>query len=298
MHTETEENVTRNKKYFLWGMILSMFCWGLSWTSGKVISHYADAGIIGFYRFALTTLSILLVLWIGKINVWIKRQGFLNLFIASSLIATYSFLFFQGLMLGKAGAGAVLVTILNPVISYIIMLSIKRRLPNIKETLGLTLGVIAGIILLSLWKSWDAVFHAGNSYFLLAALTWAVLSVFTSKASQYGSPIAFSFWMYGIGGVLMFLFIDQRAAIHLFSQTDAVFWGNMFFSATITTALATTFFFVATTKIGPSRASSFIFMVPFSATLGSWLLLSEIPTWNTIVGGVIGICAVWILNKK
>ena len=82
------------------------------------------------------------------------------------------------------------------------------------------------------------------------------------------------------------------------SHGDLAFWGNLFFSATITTSLATTFYFVATSKIGASKASSFIFMVPFSAALGSWIFLGEVIEVHTIVGGILGIAAVYILNKK
>lgn len=296
--TDNKEEVKKNEKLFFWGMLVSMFCWGLSWASGKVISHYADAGIIGFYRFVFTFISMFFVVWLGKIKFYIQPKAAINLIISACLIALYSYSFFQGLSLGQAGAGGVLVTILNPIISYLMMLGMKKRFPTSIETLGLLLGLAAGVVLLKLWGNLDMVFQAGNSYFLLAALTWAILSLFTSKASQYGSPVAYSFWMYGLGALIMLVFIDRPGALQLLSRTDMVFWGNMFFSATITTAFATTFFFVATTKIGASKASSFIFLVPFSATLGSWLILSEAPTWNTLVGGVIGIAAVLVLNRK
>lgn len=81
-------------------------------------------------------------------------------------------------------------------------------------------------------------------------------------------------------------------------NADLVFWGNLFFSATITTSLATTFYFVATSRIGASKASSFIFMVPFSAALGSWIFLNEVIEIHTIIGGLLGIAAVYILNRK
>ena len=87
-------------------------------------------------------------------------------------------------------------------------------------------------------------------------------------------------------------------AIETIQRADFRFWGNMFFSATITTALATTFYFAATSKIGASKASSFIFMVPFSAALGSFIFLGEIIEWHTIVGGLLGIAAVYILNRR
>ena len=294
----SDQAALKDQRIFLWGMMVSMFCWGLSWTSGKIISHYADGGTIALYRFCVTFISMIFVVWVLKINIAVARQGWLFLIISAVLISIYSYLFFQGLTLGKAGAAGVLVTILNPVISYAIMLMMQKRMPNKKESLGLALGLLAGVVLLKLWANWDMVFDAGNSYFLLASLTWAILSIFTSKSSKFGSPVAFSFWMYGIGSLLLFLLLDKGSALSLWGRTDFVFWGNMIFSATITTAFATTFYFVATSKIGASKASSFIFLVPFSATLGSWIFLSEIPIWNTIIGGCLGVGAVYVLNKK
>lgn len=299
MNTSPSDEATlKDQRIFLWGMMLSMFCWGLSWTSGKVISHYAEGGTIALYRFCVTFVSMIFVVWVLKINITVVRQGWIPLIICAVLISIYSYLFFQGLTLGKAGAAGVLVTILNPVISYAIMLLMQKRLPNKKESLGLALGLLAGVVLLKLWTNWEMVFDSGNSYFLLASLTWAILSIFTSKSSKYGSPVAFSFWMYGIGSLLLFLLFDKSNILELWGRTDFVFWGNMIFSATITTAFATTFYFVATSKIGASKASSFIFLVPFSATLGSWIFLSEVPMWNTVVGGCLGVVAVYVLNKK
>ena len=96
----------------------------------------------------------------------------------------------------------------------------------------------------------------------------------------------------------MLLFSGIDPAITTVSEGDVKFWGNLFFSATITTSLATTFYFVATSKIGASKASSFIFMVPFSAALGSWIFLGEAIELHTIIGGILGIAAVYILNRK
>ncbi len=39
-------------------------------------------------------------------------------------------------------------------------------------------------------------------------------------------------------------------------------------------------------------------MVPFSAALGSWIFLGEVIEVHTIIGGILGIAAVYILNKK
>jgi drug/metabolite transporter (DMT)-like permease len=292
------EDTERNKQLFLWGMILSMTCWGFSWTAAKIMSGYGDPLPMSFLRFATTFISLFLMLLLIKTSFVINRKGLFDLIMAAALISIYTFLFFKGLVTGKAGAGGVLVTVLNPIMSYGIMLIMSKRKPTRNETIGLLLGFLAGVILLKLITDADKIFAAGNIYFLLAALSWAVLSIFTSRASRYGSPVTFSFYLYGIGTLLLFVFAGWEGTEAILAKADTVFWGNLFFTATITTSLATTLYFVATSRLGASQASSFIFLVPFSAALGSWMFLDEIPELHTVTGGLLGIGAVYILNRK
>lgn len=279
-------------------MVLSMTCWGFSWTSGKILAQYADPLTISFLRFAVTFISLLFIVIAIKERFTVAKNGFTYLLLASVMISVYTFLFFKGLTTGKAGAGGVLVTVLNPIIAYAMALLLARRSPTRKEAFGLTLGLVAGVVLLKLPSEAHLIFSAGNVYFLLAAFSWAILSVFTSKGSRYGSSITFSFWMYGISTVLLLLTSDLSSSAEVVTKGDWIFWLNLIFSASITTSLATTFYFYATSKIGAGKASSFIFMVPFSAALGSWIFLDEVPQLHTIIGGAIGIVAVYVLNKK
>ena len=228
----------------------------------------------------------------------INKKGIKDLLAASITISLYTVVFFKGITTGKAGAGGVLVTVLNPIISYGIMLIMERRRPTRNETSGLSLGLLAGIVLLKLPMEASTIFSAGNIYFLVASFCWAVLSVFTSKASRYGSTITFSTWMYGICIVLLFILTGVKGPVATLSTADGIFWFNLFVTAVLATALATTFYFIATSRLGASQASSYIFLVPFSAALGAWIFLNEVPQWHTIAGGLLGIAAVYILNSK
>src|SRR6188472_4110892 len=102
-----------NNRLFLTGMILSMTCWGFSWTAGKVMSLYGDPLTISFLRFALTFVSLFLILLVIKTPFKVSSKGAVDLIMASLLISVYTYLFFKGLVTGKAGAGGVLVTVLN-----------------------------------------------------------------------------------------------------------------------------------------------------------------------------------------
>lgn len=279
-------------------MILSMTCWGLSWTSAKVIASYGSPMTLTFLRFSFTFLSMIIILTVLGQPFTIKRKGIWDLLAASLFITSYTLLFFKGITPGKAGAGGVLVTVLNPIISYGIMLIMERRRPNRKETTGLSLGLLAGIVLLKLPMEANTIFSAGNVYFLIASLCWALLSVFTAKASRYGSTITFSTWMYLICIIVLFMFTGLKGPTDTLSRADGVFWLNFSVVAILATSLATTFYFIATARLGASQASSYIFLVPFSAAVGAWIFLNEVPQWHTVLGGVLGIAAVYILNRK
>jgi drug/metabolite transporter (DMT)-like permease len=72
----------------------------------------------------------------------------------------------------------------------------------------------------------------------------------------------------------------------------------MTFNGIINTGIATTFFFYATSKIGAEKTSSFIYIVPFAAAISSFIAIGELIKWNTIVGGILGVIAVAIINRK
>ncbi len=275
-----------------------MFMWGLSWPSGKVAAGYGMPVNIVLIRYIIVFLSFLPIFIFMKGPITISKKGIPSLLIAGLLLSLYTYLFFNGLRNGLAGAGGVLVTTMNPIMAYGIGLLITRKSPSQNESVGLMLGLLAGASLLKIWGNLDELFESGNLYFLLAAFVWAVMSRITSKASNYGSSMTFSLWMYLATILIMLPLVDYTSLQETLSSADRYFWWNIVFSATFATSLATTYYFYATTTLGPEKASSFIFLVPVSAAFSSWFFLGEALLPHTIIGGILGIAAVYMINKK
>ena len=288
----------KNEKVLTQAMIASMFCWGLSWASNKVLASYGSASPICFYRFFVTAISLLMLVFFMKEKITFKAKTFWIVFVASICLSLYTFFFIKGLTVGLSGAGGVLVTTLNPIVTFILTLAITLKKPSKLATLGIVVGAIAACVLLKIWENFDALLTGGNVFFLIATVLWSILSRFTSMAKQFSAPLVFSLWMYSICSLMMFLASDYHEVVTIFEKSDTTFWLNMIFSGSITTALATTMYFFATAQLGVNKASSFIFLVPLTAAFGSWLFLSEIPQWHTIVGGVMGVLAVYIISKE
>jgi drug/metabolite transporter (DMT)-like permease len=129
-------------------------------------------------------------------------------------------------------------------------------------------------------------------------VVWAILSRITALSVNFGSPLSFSLWMYLLCIIILSLFIDFSSIYHIITTGDTKFWINMTFNGIINTGIATTFFFYATSKIGAEKTSSFIYIVPFAAAISSFIAIGELIKWNTIVGGILGVIAVAIINRK
>ncbi len=287
-----------SERTLVFGIVISMFFWGLSWPSGKVLSHYCSAVNFTVYRYFIVIVSLALLLVFSNVKLKIMKAGLTYVFVSGSLLAIYSFLFVKGLQKGTAGAGGVLVTTLNPIMSYLIGIVVSRKLPSRNEGIGLILGLVAGTVLLQLWTNAHAILDSGNLYFLVAAFLWALMSKFTSKGAKYGSSLSFSLWQYIVTLLCLLPLMDvpeMKAALHI---TDFRFWGNLFFGSAIVTTLATTVYFYSTTRLGAEKASSFIFLVPLCAAVSSFLLLGEHIYLHTIIGGLMGMTAVYMINKK
>jgi drug/metabolite transporter (DMT)-like permease len=289
---------TRSERLLVAAIVISMFLWGLSWPANKVLTGYLSPVNFVIIRYIFVVLTMFPLLLILKVPVTGNRKGIPPILISGFLLALYSYIFYLGLVHGMAGAGGVLVTTLNPIAAYSIGIVIRRRLPNRSEFTGLLIGLLAGFILLKVWQNARSIFESGNLFFLAASFLWAVMSVFTSHAKKFGTSFAFSFWQYVVALICMLPLLNIHEFISVFSITDKIFWLNMFFSSVIVTSVATTIYFYATMKVGPERASSFIFLVPIAAETSAWIFLDEPVLIHTIIGGLLGILAVYMINRS
>lgn len=289
----------RKEQWLLIAMIVSMCVWGTSWTCAKVLGTYTNALNLTFLRFILVPLALFPITYFTKTQRTIHKKGWVYLGGASVFILLYTLFFFKGVHVGLPGAGGVLVTTVNPIFAYILGLIISKQLPKKQEYIGLLIGFIAGMVLLKVWTNFEAVFlDKGNVYFLLAALVWAIMSKISSNAHKFGNAIGFSLWTHIITAILLSFFVDFNELFLLFQSADLRFWLNMIYFGIVNSALATTCFLYVTTQIGAEKASTYIFIVPSTAVLTAFIFIDEPILWNTIVGGVLGIFAVFIINGK
>lgn len=279
-------------------MAVSMIIWGGSWVSAKAIADTLPSETLTFWRFFITSISFIPILFFMKAPLKMDKSAFIYTLLGSFFIGLYLYLFFIGLTYGFAGAAGVLVTTMIPLATFVLSAILFRHRISAKDLIGLLLGVIGGSILLNIWNiDLDKLFMSGNIYFLICALLWASLTLCSQKAGDSISPLIFNFFTSVFGALLFFFFALPHGIFAAFSQ-GAIFWLNMFYLAVISSGLATTVYFFASNRLGSHKASSFVFLVPSSALIFSWMFLGEQPKLSTIAGGLIAIIAVYLINIK
>lgn len=275
-----------------------MATWGLSWTNGKILSQYCSSSILAFWRFFLSSIFMIPVLLITKNSFKVNSEGIKYIFVGSILIFSYNIFFFMGTNLGFANVGGVFVPTLNPIITFILSVIIFREKIYNKDFIGLVFGICGGIIVLEAWNlSTEHMITNGNLFFLFASISWGIMSIISGKSHNAVATLTFSFWVYFISS-LFCLLLNVNNNILVVMNFDFVFWFNLIILSIGAQVFGTTVYFIATTKLGPPKASSFIFLVPITAPIFSMFLIGEKLGINTIIGGIMTMTAVYLINKE
>ena len=282
------------KKIYFW-MSLAMLTWALAWTNAKIVNEYLSFYNLIFLRFFLGFISLLPFVIFSK-NNFPKFIDLKHVILPSILFLIYNIAFFKGTYYGLAGKGAILVTTLNPLFTVLIMAFINKGILK-KEILGILLGILGGFIIMDLYRDGlGGLLDSGNLYFIVCAVTWGVMTVTINYAQKIINPYIFICICYLFTMLMSLPFINLNE--FLIAELDFRFYLNFFFVSLGAMSFGTSIYMYYTPILGPSKASIFIFSVPFLAMGIAWLFLNEPFTINIIIGGILSLLAIYTVNRK
>ncbi|MCX8000877.1 MAG: EamA family transporter, partial [Leptospiraceae bacterium] len=174
----------------------------------KLIAPMTNAIVILFWRNVVTFLALVPVLFFIKPKGSWSRKALMYGIMGAIIMTSYNYLFFRGLQDGLAGAGGILVTSLNPIFNFVLVIILFKRSVNPAQKFALGLGLLGGFILLKVWTlSLEDILRSGNLLFLIASLTWAFLSIITERSSGYMQPLLYSFYLYLFASIFTFFWV-------------------------------------------------------------------------------------------
>ena len=164
------------------------------------------------------------------------------------------------------------------------------------EILGIFLGVLGWFIIMNIYnEGLNELLELGNIYFIICATTWGFMTVCINYAQKFIDPYMF------IGLCYLFTMLISIPFINLgeinISSLDFRFYFNFFFVSIGAMSFGTSIYMYSTPILGPSKASIFIFSVPLFAMGTAYIFLNEAFTINIILGGLLGLVAIYIVNR-
>jgi drug/metabolite transporter (DMT)-like permease len=290
------DDTKNTKKYFIW-MIVAMLFWGVAWTAGKVAAQHSNAQVAAFWRYGISFITIIPVIWYLKIPLKTDRIGVMYMVWAGILTSLFNYLFFAGLFHGQAGYGGTMVTSLAPIITYILSISFLGTKVTARQIAALSIGIFGALIMLRVPFEGFAFLNVESSYFLGCAVVWAFVTIIAQKAAKRVHLMFHTLVVFGIAAIVNLLF---ALPYHPFDFTayDKTFWVTIIFIGLVPGTFSTALYFVSAGKVGAHRTGVFMFIVPVGAIISSWFVYGEALALSTLIGCLMAFAAVILFNIK
>lgn len=273
-----------------------MLLWGIGWTALKILTVSLPIDVIIFWRFFLMSLAFLPILYFFKTPLKITQSNLKYIFSGSILNILFMIFSFLGVKYGLAGSGGVIITTLSPLMTFFLVILFFKHKISYFQYLGIFIGIVGGIFILQL-HDLSLFFNGSNTYFLLCALIWAGVTILAQHSHKHIHPIHYSFLISIIATLVSFFYAYNSNLLLVFEQ-DTKFWIALIYLSVFGQAVATTIFFIASGKLGSTKTSSFMFLVPIFSLLSASFILGEPIESHILLGGTLSVLAVYLINKN
>lgn len=293
-------SVSEYTKYYI-ALVFSMFLWGASWVSIKVLVSISPPMTIGFLRYGLATLLFIPLLKSrGRSLRALVSQGTRWSLLAAGFVGIFGFMVFSLIGTGLTTASqASIIAGLNPVtVSFFAHVMNKERLVRTWQYLGFLLSFlgIAFVIGVQALLDFNLAYLVGNFLLIFSMLMWGLYSSIGKTLMNTMSPdevtagsIFFGLIFFGVATLPE---IPSWQSVLLLSD----FWINIAFLGGLSSFIGFMFYFESIKRIGATRTGGFISLVPLFGTTTAILLLQE-PIYGTfIIGLVFVVIGILVIN--
>ncbi|MHA2031281.1 MAG: DMT family transporter [Candidatus Kariarchaeaceae archaeon] len=249
--------------------------WGTSWPAGSIISQSLPPITAAFIRYSISLPFFFLAAIIVDKDIRVDRRKHLKIIpLGIMQVSLYNIFFFTGLKY-TSPSDAVLIIAINPTLTAIIASQIYQDEKLTKNKIqGLIIALIGVIIVVNLSENTYVPNRLlGNVIIFFAAVTWASFTAFSRPVLQEIKPLTFTAWGSLYGWILL-LFISPVQGTWFVEMDREVIFGLLYL-ALVAGVYGNIFYNTGVKKIGPSRTSIFVNLVPIFGVISSLILIPE-----------------------
>ncbi len=288
----------RNKTAFGYTILaITIFLWGITFVSTKVLLQYLAPIDILFYRFLIGFVALCFVYPKSEKFTSLKNEllifsagvsGILLYFLAENIALQYTF----------ASNAALLVSI-APVVTLILSVWINKDKSITRYSVfGCVLG-LAGVFLVICNGSMHVEINPlGDFLAILAAVFWSFYCILLKRITGIKNNIVLTrrIFFYGLLSMLPILAVTGLNTDRNILMLPSVA-GNLLFLGLGASALCYVLWNFSVGVVGIVRATNFIYFIPAIGMITAVIVLDEILTFFAISGAVLISAGVYIADK-
>ncbi|MCF8056812.1 MAG: DMT family transporter [Desulfocapsa sp.] len=283
-------------------LVLTMLLWGGAFIAGRALAATIEPATAAFIRFAIATIALAFFTYLvdGKLSLPPRKQWLGILLLGLTGVFSYNILFFTGLQYIEAGRASLIIA-LNPLVITLFATLFLHESLSLRQFCGVILSLTGAVYVISNGNPGQILsgsFGRGELAILGCVISWSTYSLIGRAVLSTLSPLASVFYSSLIGTLLLLWPAQREGILHKIPAISLPDWTILLFLGFFATALGFSLYYQAIKKIGASRASVFINLVPLFSIILSWVILGESAKPLVITGGIILLTGVSLTNYR
>ncbi|WP_223587633.1 DMT family transporter [Neobacillus bataviensis] len=279
-------------------LILASSIWGGMYVVVKVVVAVVAPLELVWLRYLVAIVALLIVGFVTQQNWRIEKRYFL-LIIAIGIIGNAISIVTQetGTMLSSAQMGAIITSSTPAFMVIFARLLLKERL-TLKKILSVCLATV-GVFLIVGVGHLDVSSKLGGIWLLIAALTWALMSVLVKRLPSDYSQIVVTTYSILVALIVLTPFVLPRLhEINISQMSHPTIWGGLLYLGIVSTAGGFLLWNRGLQMLNASSGGIFFFFQPVVGTLLGWLILGETIGVMFWIGSILILIGVLFVIKQ
>lgn len=276
---------------------LAASIWGAMYVVVKVVVEVVPPLELVWMRYLIAVIALGIIGIMMRQSWKIAKKDWLIIFLVGLIGNTISIVTQEmGTMLSTAQMGAI-ITATTPAFMVVFARLILKESITLKKCFSIILATIGVGIVVGNGQI-DVAQQLGGLYLLLAALTWALMSVFVKKVPSHYSQIVVTTYTSMIAVMLLTPFVLPRLKnLDLASVLQPTISGGLLYLGIISTAGGFLLWNKGLQLMNASSGGLFFFFQPIVGTFLGWILLGETIGLSFWIGSLLIFSGVFIVIR-
>ncbi|MFD1411878.1 DMT family transporter [Lapidilactobacillus gannanensis] len=289
-----------DKRKVLGAVLLSVAAsvWGGMFVVVKSIVTEIPPVELVWLRYLSGVIVLLIICLASRIKWHWDRHNLFLIFLIGLIGSTISIVTQEtGTWLSSAQLGSV-ITAATPTFMVLFSWWLLKKRPSHGDLIGLVLSGIGVLVIVGVQFKGKHIL-TGTLLLVIAALTWALMSVIIQMVDQKYDVLQITFLAAVVAVICLtpwVLIKDQSVIMAIHFTQPHVFLSILYLGA-ISTSLGFAFWNKGLQLMDSNTAGLFFLFQPIVGTLLGWLFLGEAISWGFVVGTALIFLSIWVSIK-